>query len=119
MDFSDWLNKQMNEKGWSQAELARRAGINRQVVSNYINKQREKPDYDILIAIARALNIPPETIFRAAGLLTPVSPDTEYEKRLIYLVRMLNDRYQKQILDYAEWLLNQQQNEESKSVLHK
>ncbi|WP_322792910.1 helix-turn-helix transcriptional regulator [Bellilinea sp.] len=81
MDFSDWLLNEINKRGWSQAELARRAGIPRQIISNYINRQREKPDSDVLVSISRALNLPPETVFRAAGLLPPVSPDTEYQEQ--------------------------------------
>lgn len=78
-DFADWLIEQMNKRGWSQADLANAAGLNRQVISTYVNRQRQKPDSEVLVALARALHLPPETVFRAAGLLPPVSEDTEYQ----------------------------------------
>jgi transcriptional regulator with XRE-family HTH domain len=56
--FSDWLQDEMNKRGWSQSDLSRNSGVNRQVISTYINQQRKKPDENILIDIARALNLP-------------------------------------------------------------
>lgn len=71
--FTKWLLDQIAEKGWTQAELARRAGITPGAISHVINEER-KPGEEFCRAIARALHIPPETVFRAAGLLPP-DPD--------------------------------------------
>ena len=105
MDFSDWLIEQMKQKGWTQAELARHAGIPRQIISNYVNRQREKPDSDVLIAIARALNLPPETVFRAAGLLPPAPQNTEYIEQLVYKANLLNENGKKELMDYVDFLI--------------
>lgn len=99
MDFSDWLLNEINKRGWSQAELARRAGISRQIISNYINRQREKPDSDVLVSISRALNLPAETVFRAAGLLPPVSEDTEYQEEFFHLLSQLSPQERQEILE--------------------
>ncbi|PKN83351.1 MAG: hypothetical protein CVU46_17175, partial [Chloroflexi bacterium HGW-Chloroflexi-8] len=69
IEFSDWLLEELKQRGWTQADLANSANINRQVVSTYINRQRKNPEPDVLIAIARAFVYPPEKVFRAAGLL--------------------------------------------------
>ncbi len=99
MDFSDWLSKEIKKRGWSEAELARRANIPRQIINNYINRQRKKPDSDVLVAIARALNLPPETVFRAAGLLPPVSPNSEHQQEFLYLLSQLSPEEQEEILE--------------------
>lgn len=104
VDFADWLIIELNKHGWTQADLAREAGLNRQVISTYINRRREKPDSDSLIAIARALKLPPETVFRAAGLLPPAPPETEYTNQLIYLTRNLSEEKRKILLSIAEKL---------------
>lgn len=72
--FSEWLNEEMNKRGWSQSDLARAAGISRQAVSDYINQKRTTPTPEALTAIAHGLKIPIETAFRAAGLL-PTPPE--------------------------------------------
>jgi transcriptional regulator with XRE-family HTH domain len=89
LSFSDWLQRELNQRGLSQAELARLADINRQVISTYINQKRINPDEAILRAIARAFKIPPETVFRAAGLLPPVSEKTERVERILHLLETM------------------------------
>jgi transcriptional regulator with XRE-family HTH domain len=71
MDFSDWLLNEMNKRGWSQADLARASGINRQSVSDYVNRRRTNPDPDVLVSLSKGLHLSPITVFRAAGLLPP------------------------------------------------
>ena len=65
----------MNARNWSQADLARASGLNRQVISSYINMRRTKPEPDALIALAHGFGISPITVFRKAGLLPPGSDD--------------------------------------------
>lgn len=64
--FSDWLLKEMNARTWSQADLARAAGLSRTAVSNVLSQQRQ-PGPEFCVAIAQAFGYPPEVIFRAAG----------------------------------------------------
>lgn len=99
IDFADWLVQEMNKRGWSQADLANAAGLNRQVISTYVNRQRSKPDSEVLTALARALRLPPEVVFRHAGLLPPVSPDTEYREELLYLFSELPPDEQEEIIE--------------------
>ncbi len=76
IDFPKWLEKQRKDKGWTQSDLSRAAGISRQVVSDYEGYKRKYFDEDILKKIARAFKLPAETVFRAAGLLD-AKPDTD------------------------------------------
>jgi len=119
MDFSDWLIAEMNKRGWSQADLAREAGLNRQVISTYVNRQREKPDSNVLIAIARAFNLPPEIVFRRAGLLPPKPPDTEYGEELLYLLSQLSPQEQAEILDYIRFKASKKEPEPPARMLLK
>ncbi len=74
--FNEWLLEQMKQRDWTQADLARASGLNRQSISDYINLRRTNPEPDALVALAHGLNISPITVFRAAGLLPP-GPDDE------------------------------------------
>jgi transcriptional regulator with XRE-family HTH domain len=78
--FADWLLDELKERGWSQADLARASHLSRTAISNYLSQQRSNPDEAALRAIASAFDYPPETLFRAAGLLPPLSAvDAEWE----------------------------------------
>jgi transcriptional regulator with XRE-family HTH domain len=74
--FSDWLNEELKKREWTQADLARASGLTRQAISNYINERRN-PDDQAIAAIARALRLPPETVFRIAGLDKSLPPILE------------------------------------------
>lgn len=75
--FSEWLTARMQEKGWSNADLANAAGINRQVIWGWLNRNK-KPSQEMLKAIAKALELPVEQVYRAAGGLPPISDDDEW-----------------------------------------
>lgn len=83
-NFSDWLTDEMEKREWTQSDLAHKADVNRQVIWSYINRKRVKPDEDVLSAIAKAFKMPPETVFRAAGLLPPGSNASTEEISHIY-----------------------------------
>jgi len=73
MKFNDWILNQLNQKDWSQADLARASGLTRGAVSKYLTDRI--PDEDALRKIAKAFKLPPEDVFRAAGVLPPAGDD--------------------------------------------
>lgn len=73
--FSEWLQIEMDKRGWSQSDLARYADLNRAVINKLLNG-KSHPQPPTLEAISRALKIPLETTYRAAGLL-PANPDND------------------------------------------
>lgn len=70
-NFGDWLIEQLRIRNISQAELARVSGVSKGTVSNLINGTKGAGQ-DSLTAIARALRLPPEEVFRRAGILPPL-----------------------------------------------
>lgn len=66
--MSFWLSDELNSRGWSIRELARRAGISHTTVADVLSEQR-KPTAEFCIAIAKALNVPEESTLRRAGIL--------------------------------------------------
>lgn len=75
-----WLTEELENRGWSIRELARRASTSHTTISQVLSLQRE-PTWEFCAQIAGALEIPPETVFRKAGLLPSVSSTQlqEYE----------------------------------------
>lgn len=70
-NFGDWLLEQLRRRNISQSELARISGVSKGTVSNLINGTKGAGQ-DSITAIARALRLPPEEVFRRAGILPPV-----------------------------------------------
>jgi transcriptional regulator with XRE-family HTH domain len=73
--FSEWLQAEMDKRGWSQSDLARAAELNRAVINKLLNG-KSHPQPSTLEAISRALKVPLEIIYRVAGLL-PADPDND------------------------------------------
>lgn len=103
-NFGFWLQQEREKIGLSQAELARLSGLNRAVISKVENNASD-PTPETLSAIARALRLPPETVFRIAGLLPPVPPNTEQTDELLYLFAQLPDNQKPIAVDYIRFLV--------------
>jgi transcriptional regulator with XRE-family HTH domain len=68
--FIRWLEGELHQRNWSYNELARQAGLSSASVSQVMTG-RQKPGLDFCRGVAEALNVPPERVFRLAGLLPP------------------------------------------------
>lgn len=70
MSFGEWVQAELNSRGWDQAELARRSHISDAHISRLVSGGR-RPGQESAKAIARALRLPPEDVMRQAGILPP------------------------------------------------
>ena len=111
MNFKEWLANQMKEREWSQSELAKRANIDPQVISDYVNGEREKPDYSDLIAITSALELTPEIVFQADGLSLSISPADEFALSLLDDVNHLDEIDKQGLKDYVDFLIAKMESE--------
>ena len=69
-ELSVWIVTEIEKRGWSQRELARRAGVSQAQVNNVIN-EAANAGADFCVSVARALDHSPEEIMRLAGILPP------------------------------------------------
>jgi transcriptional regulator with XRE-family HTH domain len=86
--FSEWLQAEMDRRGWSQSDCARSANLNRAVINKLLNG-KSKPQPPTLAAIARALKIPVEIAYRAAGLLPPSADGDDTTVELIHIFKSI------------------------------
>lgn len=108
--FADWLLSEMSKDDLSQAELARRSGLTKQAIGNYIAGRI--PDERALRKIARGLKLPPEEVFRVAGLLPPIPASDTISNRAAHLLHSLKSEASKQrAIDYLELLIQQEERE--------
>jgi len=115
--FASWLQNQMDERGYSQAELARLSKIKAASISRIMNGTRNVGP-DVSKAIAQALQLDEDIVFRAAGLMKmkPNSDETVSEITTIY--HSLDDDNRQDLLDYARLRLHKQGRGTAKSVKH-
>lgn len=78
MSFGSWLQAELNKRGWSQWELSRQSEIPQSQISKIINGSRH-PGPEPCIAIAEALGVSRDEVFRARGWLLS---ETEEDARL-------------------------------------
>ena len=100
-NFSDWLLNELKKRDMSQSELARIANLGRGTISNVMSGTRNVGQ-DTIIAIAHALKLPTETVFRAAGLLPPQSPETELIQQITHLTLELPEHEQQDVLEFIK-----------------
>ena len=92
--FAEWLQSEIDKRGWSQSDCARAADLNRAVINKLLNGKC-KPQPTTLLAIARAFRMPAETAYRAAGLLPP-SPDLDDSTaELVYIFNSIQSPQRK------------------------
>jgi transcriptional regulator with XRE-family HTH domain len=103
IEFSEWLQQEMTRRKWGHADLANAAGINRQVIWGWINRGK-KPTEERLRAVAKALGLPVEEVYRAAGLLPESIPTDEWMERINFEVNQLPEDEKSRVYDYANML---------------
>lgn len=108
-EFSEWLQKELERRGWNQAELSRRSGVSEAQITRIITTERG-PGPDAAKAFAHALHYPEEFIFRKAGLLSekpedePMAPSLA---ELIHLYLTASEEEQERMLEVIRVLSSQ------------
>lgn len=104
--LSDYINAKLHARGMKKADLARAASLSPSQVTRIMN-QSSKPSQEALIAIARALGVPREEIFRMAGVLPPVPVTKEYQDKLLYKVSLMTEHQKEIFLSMADYVLKE------------
>lgn len=103
-DFAQWLQDELNNRGWKPIELAKTAGVDSGLISRILNRER-KPGPETARGIARALKLPPEIVFRQAGLLPPEPVATPLLEELSHRAALLSEEEQQFVIDYIDFIL--------------
>lgn len=109
--FASWLEEQIQEQGWTRSDLAQQAGVSSAAISDVMNLNRNAGT-DLCRGIARAFNLPPELVFRKAGLL----PEHEMPvdlllQRINIVARKLSAENREELYKYGRFRLRLQKEE--------
>ena len=97
IDFKDWVERELDRLGWKQADLARAAGMDTGYLSKILSGASNAGP-ESCVAIARALNYPPDLVFRKAGILPDGPRETSTSNELVFLFDQLDDEDQQTLL---------------------
>ncbi|WP_017972484.1 helix-turn-helix domain-containing protein [Actinopolyspora halophila] len=100
-DFATWLQTELDQRGWSQADLARYSELSPVIIYRWL-QGKALPNPSNSRKVARALNLNTKTVFVMAGIMsteeagaaadTSASPrDFSTEELLIELRRRIPD----------------------------
>ncbi len=100
-NFVNWLTAQMQARNWSQADLARASGLNKQSIHYYLTKSTKSPHAHALAQIAHALDLPVEEMYRAAGFLPHASEINEIMEEILHEMKDMPKRDQQEVLAFV------------------
>lgn len=102
--FGQWLAKELEGRGWNPSEMARRCSVSHVAILRVISGERNAGP-DLCRAIAKALEMPEEKVFRLAGHLSALpAPDDDLSFAEVYdMMKRLTPEERQEILEYVEW----------------
>jgi len=103
IDFVEWLNKEIEQRFWRPADLAKAANLYPSTIAKVLARDRQ-PGPEVCLAIAKALKMPPEEVFRQANLLPPL-PENATLKQINEAAARLTAEDQLVVLKITQSLL--------------
>lgn len=100
MGIVQWLVKETDSRGWSFRELGRRAGLSSATISRVIT-EASRPGWEFCLRVATAFNVPPENVFRLAGLLPPEPKETAALREMSQLFSQLSLNDQERVITFV------------------
>lgn len=101
-EFVRLLNEEMKRRNMGVRQAAAAIGTSHPTLIRAL--AGEKVSFEFAVQLSQFLRIPPDQVFRLAGLLPPVLERTEQTDRLLYLFNQLDPDKKQDLLGYAEFL---------------
>jgi transcriptional regulator with XRE-family HTH domain len=97
-ELSSWIIAEIDSRGWSIRQLARRAELSHATINDVVSGNT-RPGFKFCVGIAHALNVPPEDVLRRAGLLPAIPEEVhEREELLHYFTALPADDRQRVVI---------------------
>ena len=103
-NFVAWLNAEMEKRGWSLQLVAGRIGVSHTAMANIANGCT-RPSADVCQRIALVFHVPPEEVFRRAGLLPPDLREMTVLREVAHFLRQLSPEQQDATLTFVRTLV--------------
>lgn len=67
-ELSEYLDRQMKQRGWSLRDAEREIGVSRSAIDNLLKEKSEYPDVGTMVKIAQAFHLPLWRVLQMYGL---------------------------------------------------
>ena len=103
-NFANWLQNELDKRGWNQAELARKSGAKTASISRVMTGTRNIGP-DLAISIALALGLPADIVYEKAGLLPKNNKSHRIQDNIIaYKTQELSEAQADEVIQFIEFL---------------
>jgi transcriptional regulator with XRE-family HTH domain len=108
-DLTTWLTQELQQRGWSHRELARRIKVSQPSISRVLAGERNATA-DFCVKVAQALGESPEKLLRLAEILPPLpfSDDPAIEE-ITELVKNMSPQNRQDVLKYVRFRYQEEQ----------
>lgn len=106
LGFGEWLREQLKQNGMSQAELSHLSGVSEAQISRVISGSNAGEKF--CRSVAKGLKLPPETVFRAAGLLDALPKDEADFEEWRHLLAQLPEEEREELYQIARLKIDRQ-----------
>lgn len=115
MAFKDNLRKLLDDNNMKPVDLAKATGLSEAIVSNYLSGKKE-PMGKTCFKIAKALNITVDELLETGFAVKQEKPAQEggladVDSEINILLNSLDEESRRQVLDYARYIKNKQDQE--------
>lgn len=104
LEFAEWLNNQMLERGLTTAELSKLGNMDQSTVWR-ISKGERSVGLDSVVGIAKGLRLSPIEVFTIA-IGYKQETRTEAHERLLYQYDLLSEADKTHLMNYIDFLLS-------------
>ena len=101
--FVKWLDREIQQRGLTDADLAKRGGFGQAVISKA--RSGVVPGWDACVGIAKALGLPAEFVFRQAGHLPPLPGLDTVKVEMDQLWSLASLEQRQQVLEFLRFLV--------------
>lgn len=109
--LSTWLQSKIDEKGWTNRELARRMSTSNTTVNAVLNEERS-PSFEFCMKLADLFTDVTAYEILIMGKLLPTPGGELTFQQLREIVSQLSPDQRQEVLDYALWRLERQKEED-------
>lgn len=110
MEFTEWLDEELENRHWNRANLAKMAHLTQSSLSHlYADKDKpgyRKPGIEMCKAIANVFGMPPEFVYRQAGLLPNTEANLDRLKELDYWFAQMTEDEQEVYLAQGKTIVD-------------
>jgi transcriptional regulator with XRE-family HTH domain len=105
MVLREWIDKQLNTRGWSIRELGRQTGIPPGDLSEMLNSKRQ-PSFRFFIEVSKIFGVSVDFLLQLGGMLPHREGELTFTE-LYELGKRFSPQERKELLDYADYLKGQ------------